>query len=79
MKSVTTLGPILDLEVRKAGEVFHIRRDEHEIIDYSNCSEIAAEALVRNLPSFAGFLQAAAIGDTELVNFTNIAILQKLD
>ncbi len=35
--------------------------------------EIAAEGLVRNLPSFAGFLRAAAIGDTELVNFTNIA------
>ena len=35
--------------------------------------EIAAEALVRNLPAFAGFLRAAAIGDTELVNFTNIA------
>lgn len=35
--------------------------------------EIAAEALVRNLPAFAGFLRAAAIGDTELVNFVNIA------
>jgi len=35
--------------------------------------EIAAEALVRNLPAFSGFLRAAAIGDTELVNFTNIA------
>jgi uncharacterized protein len=35
--------------------------------------EIAAEALVRNLPAFADFLRAAAIGDTELVNYTNIA------
>lgn len=35
--------------------------------------EVAAESLVRNLPSFAGFLRAAAIGDTELVNYTNIA------
>jgi predicted AAA+ superfamily ATPase len=35
--------------------------------------EIAAEALVRNVPAFAGFLRAAAIGDTEMVNFTNIA------
>lgn len=35
--------------------------------------EIAAEALVRNVPSFADFLRAAAIGDTELVNYTNIA------
>ncbi|MCC6245013.1 MAG: ATP-binding protein [Gemmatimonadaceae bacterium] len=36
-------------------------------------SEIAAEALVRSVPSFAGFLRSAAIGDTELVNFQNIA------
>lgn len=36
-------------------------------------SEIAAEALVRSVPSFAGFLRSAAIGDTELVNYQNIA------
>jgi len=36
-------------------------------------SEIAAEALVRSVPSFAGFLRNAAIGDTELVNYQNIA------
>ncbi|WP_310570558.1 AAA family ATPase, partial [Gemmatimonas sp.] len=36
-------------------------------------SEIAAEALVRSMPSFSGFLCSAAIGDTELVNFQNIA------
>jgi len=35
--------------------------------------EIAAEGLVRNLPSFSGFLSAAALSDGELVNFTNIA------
>lgn len=35
--------------------------------------EIAAEGLVRALPSFAEFLRAAAIGDTELVNYSNIA------
>lgn len=35
--------------------------------------EVAAEALVRNLPAFAGFLRAAAIGDTEMVNYANIA------
>jgi predicted AAA+ superfamily ATPase len=35
--------------------------------------EIAAEALVRNLPAFADFLRAAAIGDTELVNYANVA------
>ncbi len=35
--------------------------------------EIAAEAVVRNVPAFAGFLNAAAIGDTEQVNYSNIA------
>jgi predicted AAA+ superfamily ATPase len=35
--------------------------------------EIAAEALVRNVATFAGFLRAAAIGDTEILNYTNIA------
>lgn len=35
--------------------------------------EIAAEALVRNLPLFSSFLKAAAFSDTEIVNFSNIA------
>lgn len=35
--------------------------------------EIAAEALVRNIPAFAGFLRMAAISDAELVNYVNIA------
>lgn len=35
--------------------------------------EIAAEALVRNLPAFSSFLSAAALSDTELVNFSTIA------
>lgn len=35
--------------------------------------EIAAEGLIRNLPAFANFLSAAALSDTELVNYTNIA------
>ena len=35
--------------------------------------EILDEGLVRNLPAFDQFLRAAAIGDTEAVNFTNIA------
>jgi predicted AAA+ superfamily ATPase len=29
--------------------------------------------LVRNLPAFAGFLRIAAIGDTEILNYTNVA------
>ncbi len=34
--------------------------------------EISAEALVRNLPGFIDFLRAAAICDTELVDFTKV-------
>ncbi len=35
--------------------------------------EIAAEGLVRNLPVFSRFLDAAALSDGDLVNFSNIA------
>jgi predicted AAA+ superfamily ATPase len=35
--------------------------------------EVMAEGLVRNLPPFSEFLNSAALGDTEQVNFTNIA------
>jgi predicted AAA+ superfamily ATPase len=35
--------------------------------------EIAAEALVRNLPVFSEFLRAAAFSDAEMVNYSNIA------
>ena len=35
--------------------------------------EVASEGLVRNLPAFADFLNAAALADTELVNSANIA------
>ena len=35
--------------------------------------EIAAEGLTRNLPAFSDFLNAAALSDTEMVNFSTIA------
>jgi predicted AAA+ superfamily ATPase len=35
--------------------------------------EVAAEGLVRNLPVFSAFLNAAALSDGDLVNFSNIA------
>src|SRR3989338_6485132 len=35
--------------------------------------EIVAEALLRNLPTFSSFLNAAALSDTELVNYSTIA------
>jgi predicted AAA+ superfamily ATPase len=42
------------------------------VADYLK-EEIAAEGLVRNLPSFSNFLDAAALSDTELTNFSTIA------
>ena len=42
------------------------------VADYVK-EEIAAEGLVRNLPAFSGFLDAAALSDTEPVNFSNVA------
>ncbi len=36
-------------------------------------NEIADEGAVRNLPAFSDFLRIAAVSDTEIVNFTNIA------
>ena len=45
---------------------------ESYVSDYLK-EEILAEALVRNIPSFSDFLRAAAICDTELVDYTNIA------
>lgn len=35
--------------------------------------EILVEQLIRNLPPFTRFLEIAAIGDTELINFSNVA------
>jgi predicted AAA+ superfamily ATPase len=42
------------------------------VADYVK-EEIAAEGLVRNLPVFSRFLDVAALSDTDLVNFSNIA------
>ncbi len=42
------------------------------VADYLK-EEVAAEGLVRNLPVFSEFLNAAALSDAEIVNFSNIA------
>ncbi|MDZ7671209.1 MAG: DUF4143 domain-containing protein [Gammaproteobacteria bacterium] len=42
------------------------------IADYLR-EEIAAEGLVRNLPTFSAFLDAAALSDGEMINFSNVA------
>ena len=48
------------------------RRLDAYIANYLR-EEVAAEGLVRNLPAFAGFLNAAALTDGEIANFSNIA------
>jgi predicted AAA+ superfamily ATPase len=45
---------------------------EAYVSDYLK-EEIAAEGLVRNLPVFSAFLDAAALSDGEVVNFSNVA------
>jgi predicted AAA+ superfamily ATPase len=42
------------------------------VADYLK-EEVAAEAIVRNLPVFSEFLNVAALSDTELINFSTIA------
>ena len=42
------------------------------VADYLR-EEVAAEGLVRNLPAFSGFLDAAALSDCEIVNISNVA------
>ena len=50
----------------------HRRRLDAYIADYLR-SEVAAEGLVRNLPAFSDFLDAAALSDTRSVNYSNVA------
>jgi len=45
---------------------------EAYVADYLK-EEVAAEGLVRNLPTFSDFLDVAALSDGELVNFSNVA------
>ncbi len=42
------------------------------VADYLK-EEIAAEALIQNIPSFSEFLRVAALTSSELINYTNIA------
>ncbi|MEW6752855.1 MAG: AAA family ATPase [Candidatus Latescibacterota bacterium] len=48
------------------------RRLDAYVADYLK-EEVAAEGLVRQLPTFAGFLDVAALSDGEIVNSSNIA------
>ena len=48
------------------------RRLDAYVADYLR-EEVAAEGLVRNLPAFSDFLDAAALSDTSSVNYSNVA------
>ena len=50
----------------------HRRRLDAYIADYLR-QEVAAEGLVRNLPAFSDFLDAAALSDGSPVNYSNVA------
>ena len=54
------------------GSSGHRRRLDAYIADYLR-QEVAAEGLVRNLPAFSDFLDAAALSDTNGVNYSNVA------
>jgi len=56
--------------IYQAGQ--HRRRLDAYVGDYLR-EEIAAEGAVRNLPAFSEFLEAAALSDGSIVNYSNIA------
>ena len=45
----------------------------HSYVNNYLKEEIAQESLVRNIPSFSNFLTIAALSDTEIINYSNIA------
>ena len=49
-----------------------VRFLESYVLDYLS-HEIKAEAMVRNVPAFHRFLEIAAISNSEIINFSNIA------
>lgn len=56
----------------------HYQADQSELLGRSYVGdylkeEIAAEAITRNIPGFARFLESAAFSNGEVVNFTNMA------
>ncbi len=68
----------LDRAINQGWLPRHYLADDHRSLvrsyvnDYLK-EEIAAEGLVRSLPDFADFLRIAAVGDTEVLNYSNIA------
>lgn len=74
------IGPDFSLErlVNSGPLPSHYGADNYELalrsyVDDYLREEILEEGLTRSLPVFSDFLRVAAIGDTELVNMTNVA------
>jgi predicted AAA+ superfamily ATPase len=78
--SAIELGPDFDLDrMLNHGYLPRIYQAERPkrmldayVADYLR-EEVAAEGLVRNLPTFSDFLDIAALSDGELVNFSSVA------
>ncbi len=78
--SATEIGGKFDLErlVNTGPLPNHYDHENHRLalrsyVDDYLREEILQEGLVRNLPVFSDFLRAAALGDTGIVNLSNIA------
>lgn len=78
--SANELGASFDLiRMLNHGSLPRMYKSQHPmrllhsyVADYLK-EEVMDEGLVRHLPPFSGFLNAAALSDTEQVNYTNIA------
>lgn len=68
LERMLTFGPLPPHIVREDA-----REQIASYVDLYLKEEILDESLTRNLPVFSAFLRAAAIGDTEVTNFSNIA------
>ena len=82
MRGLTSHELDADFDLDRAAQFGHLppvlkssrpgRLLDDYIADYLR-QEIAEEGRARNLPAFGAFLDAAALGDGDIVNFTNIA------
>jgi len=77
--SAREIGETFDLEtLLNSGPLAHYYLYANHVdrlrayVDLYLKEEILAEGLTRHLPVFSSFLRAAAIGDTEATNFSNI-------
>jgi len=68
LKRMLNHGPLPPHYLSDAPKALH-----RAYVDNYLKEEVMEEGLTRNIPVFSDFLRAAAIGDTEITNFSNIA------